>query len=83
MGTVGTALHPYANLTGVAGDPRYSMNVNKHTLGNEFDANITYDYTEDVQFGLGLGWFVPGNAFDKDENRKTASQVIGSMKVTF
>ncbi len=74
---------PYGvNLTGVIGDPIYHMVSGRKSLGNEIDAAFTYDYTEDVQFGLGMGWFIPGSAFDK-ENKKTASQVIGSMKVTF
>jgi hypothetical protein len=53
----------------------------KGTLGNAIDGTITYDYTEDVQFGLTAGLFLPGNALT--ENAKNASQVIGSMKVTF
>lgn len=68
-------------LSGNIGDPAYTMK-NKKTLGNEIDVGLKYDYTEDVQFGLGAGWFIPGSAFDK-VNKKTASQVIGSMKVTF
>lgn len=69
-------------LTGVVGDPTYHMVPGKKSLGNEIDATFTYDYTEDVQFGLVMGWFIPGSAFH-EENDKTASQVIGSMKVTF
>jgi hypothetical protein len=70
------------NLTGVAGDPTYQIEAGKKGLGNEVDASLIYDYTEDVQLGLTAGWFFPGDAFAKD-NDKTASQVIGSMKVTF
>jgi len=69
-------------LSGVFGDPTYSMKGGKKSLGNEVDLNLTYDYTEDVQFGLSSGAFIPAGAFDK-ANKKTASQVIGSMKVTF
>lgn len=69
-------------LTGVVGDPTYHMVPGKKSLGNEIDAALIYDYTEDVQFGLAMGWFIPGGAFH-EENDKTASQVIGSMKVTF
>jgi len=54
----------------------------KADLGNEVDLNLTYDYTEDVQFGLKAGYFKPGKALTEDY-RKTATQVIGSMKVTF
>jgi len=53
----------------------------KSHLGDALDITATYDYTEDVQFGLTAGWFVPGKAFA--EQRRDASQLIGSMKVTF
>lgn len=52
------------------------------SLGAELDVHLTYDYTEDVQFGLMGGIFMPGKAFDEC-NREDATQVIGSMKVTF
>jgi len=65
----------------VAYYPSYAMN-DKKALGNEVDLTVTYDYTEDVQLGLTGGWFAPGKAFDT-ENRRAATQLIGSMKVTF
>ena len=52
-------------------------------LGHELDADLTYDYTEDVQFGLSLGWFFPGNAFYSDFNQKTAKQAIAHVGVAF
>ena len=58
-----------------------ATNGNKGDLGNELDVTALYDYTEDVQFGLTAGVFVTGTAFDT--NSRDASQVIGSMKVTF
>ena len=70
------------HLSGVYNDPTYTMKGEKKGLGSEVDLGITYDYTEDVQFGLNTGAFIPGSAFDK-VNKKTANQVIGSMKVTF
>jgi hypothetical protein len=60
----------------------YAMDGNQRDLGKELDLHLTYDYTEDVQFGLMGGIFAPGKAF-APENRKDATQVIGSMKVTF
>jgi hypothetical protein len=51
-------------------------------LGNEADVNLTYNYTEDVTFGLSVGWFVPGSAFS-DTNKNTASQAIANVAVTF
>ncbi|MDD5669611.1 MAG: hypothetical protein PHE58_06255 [Candidatus Omnitrophica bacterium] len=63
------------------GTTYYNM-TDKKTLGNEVDMHVMYDYTEDVQLGLKLGLFQPGNAFDKD-NRFYATQAVGTMKVTF
>ena len=54
----------------------------KRHLGDAIDIGATYDYTEDVQFGLTAGWFKPGKAFAVD-NKKNATQLIGSMKVIF
>lgn len=53
----------------------------KTHLGSALDGTITYDYTEDVQFGLTGGYFLPGNALTSDASN--ASQLIGSMKVVF
>jgi hypothetical protein len=60
----------------------YAMNSGKKALGNEVDLGLAYDYTKDVQFGLGYGVFMPRNAFT-EANRKAASQFLGSMKVSF
>jgi hypothetical protein len=68
-------------LSGVYSMPTYTMKNKKH-VGDEIDLKVAYDYTEDVQLGLNTGWFIPGSAFDK-ANHKVATQVIGSMKVTF
>jgi hypothetical protein len=53
----------------------------KRHLGDALDLTATYDYTEDVQFALTGGWFKPGEALSIKE--KDATQLIGSMKVTF
>lgn len=55
-------------------------------VGQEVDLTATYDYTEDVQFALMGGWFMPGPSLDKETSTvktKIASEIIGSMKVTF
>ncbi len=59
----------------------YDMN-DKRSLGNALDITATYDYTEDVQFGLTAGMFACGKAF-ASSNDRTATQIIGSMKVSF
>ncbi len=76
VGDTTLPLWPFSSATSY-----YNMTDSKG-LGNEVDLHLTYDYTEDVKFGLMLGYFKPGDAFD-ETNRKAASQVIGSMKVTF
>jgi len=55
----------------------------KSHLGDAVDATITYDYTEDVQFGLTAGVFKAGNGINVTNDKKMAQQLIGSMKVTF
>ncbi len=51
-------------------------------IGWEIDLQTTYDYTEDVSFGLLVGWFVPGN-FYTSPNDATATDIVGSLKVAF
>jgi hypothetical protein len=62
--------------------PAVAAGNKKTSLGNEFDANMTYNYTEDVTFGVSLGWFVPGQEFAKS-NRTTASQALANVAVKF
>ncbi len=79
---VGSSDPSAVTLSGVLGDPTFAMKAGEKSLGSEIDLGLTYDYTEDVQLGLSAGWFFPGDAF-ASTNDRTASQVIGSMKVTF
>ena len=51
-------------------------------VGSEIDLNLTYDYTEDVTFGLLAAWFFPGDYF-QDGQDDTAADIVGSMKVSF
>jgi hypothetical protein len=55
---------------------------NKGSLGNETDINLAYNYTEDVTFGVSVGWFVPGRTFT-DATRDMASQAIADVAVKF
>lgn len=55
---------------------------NSDELGDELDVLLTYDYTEDVSFGLLTGWFFPGKVFPVGRD-DTATDVVGSMKVVF
>ncbi len=60
----------------------YTVNSNKKGLGNEIDLSLKYDYTEDVQFGLGVDYFNPGSFF-ASANDEDAFQTLASMKVAF
>ena len=56
-------------------------------LGNEYDVNVNYNYTEDVTFGVSLGWYLPGSVFGSTvnggPNRNVASQALASVGVKF
>ena len=62
--------------------PVTNTNTKRLGLGNEYDVNFTYNYTEDVTFGVSLGWYVPGSAL-ADVNKSTASQAIVDLGVKF
>ncbi len=51
-------------------------------VGYEIDAEVVYDYTEDVQIGLNCGWFNPGDLF-RSVNDDMASQAILHANVNF
>ena len=51
-------------------------------IGNEYDLGVDYAYTEDVTFGLSLGWFVPGATFT-GANDSVASQALAHVLVNF
>jgi len=57
-------------------------------IGDEVDASLVYDYTEDVQFNLTGAWFIPGKYYDgaapdTDRSKDLASEVTGSVRVAF
>ena len=54
----------------------------KADLGDELDFALTYNYTEDVTFGLLAAWFIPGSYFPNGQD-DTAADLVGSMKVSF
>jgi hypothetical protein len=58
------------------------VNNTETHIGNEFDLVTTYDYTEDVQFGLNLGWFLPGDVFSGG-NQDSAMQVLANANLSF
>jgi len=77
-------------LSGVQTARQFTMGDNRF-LGQEVDLTLTYDYTEDVQFSLLGGMFLPNkrnintdmNSDTTTGQRAPATELIGSMKVTF
>ena len=51
-------------------------------LGGEVDVNITWDYTEDVSFGLLTAWFFPGDHFPNGQD-DLATDIVGTVKLSF
>ena len=51
-------------------------------VGSEVDLELTWDYTEDVSFGLLSAWFFPGNVYASGAD-DTATDVVGTMKLSF
>jgi hypothetical protein len=56
-------------------------------IGQEVDLQATWDYTEDVSFGLLCGFFMPGTVYDTaatgGETNHMATDVVGTVKVSF
>jgi len=52
-------------------------------IGNEVDLQAIWDYTEDVSFGLLAGWFMPNGDVYYGGNDTIASDVVGTVKVSF
>jgi len=82
LSTYNTAADSTRRLSGIATDPTTTVVKDKRHLADEIDLGLIYNYTEDVQLGLTAGVYIPGSVYDKT-NDNTASQVLGSMKVTF
>lgn len=62
--------------------PSLEVKDGKRDLGNEFDFETIYNYTEDVQIGLNLGLFNPGGLYTS-ANDSMATQAILHGNVAF
>ncbi|MBU4333635.1 MAG: hypothetical protein KKD07_04245, partial [Candidatus Omnitrophica bacterium] len=65
-----------------SGDLTRNVNTGTHSLGQEIDADVIYDYTEDVQILGTVGFFKPGDVFNYDD-RTPAKQVMVRVNVGF
>lgn len=54
----------------------------QHFLGAEWDTNVVYNYTDDVQLGFLYALFAPGSAF-RTPNDDTAQELITTVSVKF
>lgn len=63
-----------ARTSEIVKDPRY--------LGAEVDLELTWDYTEDVSFGLLTAWFFPGSHY-YDQSDSIVTDVVGTCKLSF
>jgi len=62
-------------------DEKISNANNDHYIGSELDLGVTWDYTEDVAFGLLGGWFWAGDMYDDVDN--VATDLVGTVKLSF
>jgi len=51
-------------------------------LGSEIDVVLTWDYTEDVQFGLLGAWYFPGDHYNGG-NDDVATDLVGTVQLSF
>ena len=68
---------------GPTGDVNAGDRIDDGTyLGGEIDLMVSWDYTEDVSFGLTGAWYFPGKHY-YNESDDVATDVVGSMKLSF
>jgi hypothetical protein len=63
-------------------DEPIAMTNTRKDVGDEVDIMFTYDYTEDVQFDVLLGWFMPGDLYPTSMDA-TATELMASVSVDF
>lgn len=72
----------YSPSLGPASGNTYAVDRNENNFGDEVDAYIKYDYTEDVYFKLTGAWFFPGDFFASD-NDSLAYSIRGTVGLSF
>jgi hypothetical protein len=63
-------------------DKSYGAANTSKNVGDEVDLQLTWDYTEDVSFGLLTAWFFPGNHFQSSRD-DVATDIVGTVKLSF
>lgn len=83
-----TQIMPTDSLTcnGVLGffwlDEDISQTYTDDYIGTELDLVLSWDYTEDVTFGLLGAWFFAGDLYDNDEDN-VATDIVGTVSLSF
>jgi len=62
--------------------PTHVVEERGNFAGSEVDLELTWDYTEDVSFGLLTAWFFPGEVY-ADGSDDTITDVVATMKLSF
>jgi hypothetical protein len=73
----------WAENSGVTAGGTVCPENNKKFVGQEVDLETTWDYTEDVTFGLLAAWFFPGEHFSSGAGNDVATDLVGSVKLSF
>jgi len=61
-----------------------NINQNQNlNVGDEVDLQVAWDYTEDVSFGFLCGWFFPGDHFGSSQGNDCATNIVGTVKLSF
>ncbi|MBD3379323.1 MAG: hypothetical protein GF408_02555 [Candidatus Omnitrophica bacterium] len=62
----------------------YSNQNTDKNVGDEVDLSLTWDYTEDVTFGLLSAWFFPGDALENNNGTDdVATDIVGTVALSF
>ncbi len=62
----------------------FSQSKRKNYVGMEFDTQVTYNYTDDVQFGVIYGLFAPGTVFRRAGGfQSDAQELVSTVSVKF
>ena len=76
-------MEPYNQRSSAAVLGGASQNDSSGFIGQEVDIQAIWDYTEDVSFGLLMGWFMPNADTYQNNNNAIASDIVGTVKVSF
>ncbi|UCC95485.1 MAG: alginate export family protein [Candidatus Omnitrophota bacterium] len=72
----------YSPPIGPAAGYTYVVDRDETGFGDEINAYVVYDYTEDVQMKLLGAWFIPGDFFD-EANDSVAYSIRGALALNF